>query len=266
MYKEYWGLAEKPFENTPDPKFLYLSEQHEEALSRLLYGLEAGKGAMMLSGIFGCGKTFVAKALFKKLDEDVFKVAYVANPVMDNVDLLRFVLHKLESPSMPERKADVLVAITNILTNNHSDGRRTVVTIDEAHAIKDPTVFEEIRLLLNFQVESQFLVNVLLLGQPELVLSIDSIKQLAQRIDIRYNLGPLSMEEAEGYIQHRLRIAGGRDGIFTSEAMKMVYQHSGGIPRRINQICDMSLLAGFFKRATLIEADVVEDALGSFSR
>ena len=155
MYEEHWSLKEKPFQNTPDPRFLYYSPQHEEALMRLIYTVRERIGAAMLTGVFGCGKTVIAQALLKELSSEQYKSAFIVNPRLDDVDLLRMIVHHLGTTEPPIRKADVLNILHDILLNNMRNGKETVVIIDEAHAIVDNNVFEEIRLLLNFQLQDR---------------------------------------------------------------------------------------------------------------
>lgn len=268
MYEEYWKLKEMPFENTPDPKFLYYSPQHEEGLSRLLYVVQRRKGAGMLTGVFGCGKTVLGRALFNTLNKNIYQIAFVNNPHLKAVELLRAVARQLGAENLPEKITEMssdhfLEVIGNILLNNAKDGKETLVIIDEAHVIDDVDVFEELRLLLNFQLESKFLLTILLMGQPELRERIRKNKQLAQRIAIGYHLDPLNQQETSGYIAHRLEVAGGRGSIFTEQALKPVYENSGGIPRRINQICDMSLVVGFDKKIDKADKAIVQEAVDS---
>jgi len=263
MYEGYWKLQEKPFENTPNPRFLYASSQHEEGLARCLYGIRERKGAVMLTGIFGCGKTLLAHTVFQELEKDLYKIALVTNPRMSELDLLRFISYQLSGNEAPNSKADVLIRLQDILMNNLRDGRDTVIVVDEAHIIDEPKVFEEIRLLLNFQLDDRFLCTVLLLGQPELGPTVNSIKQLSQRIAIRYHLEALNNEEVNGYIVHRLDVAGGRPEIFSPEAMALVNSRSGGIPRRINQIADMALFIGSAKEKKQVDPAIIEEAIES---
>ena len=263
MYLKYWNLSEKPFENTPDPKFLYGSPQHEEGMARLLYGIQERKGAAMLTGIFGCGKTLMAYAVFSELGKSLYQKVFVVNPLMGGLDLLRYITHELSGNEAPSGKADVLVVMKDLLLNNANDGKHTVIVIDEAHIINDPLVFEEIRLLLNMQLENRFLVTILLLGQPELVPMINNIKQLSQRIPIRYHLGGLKAEETANYVGCRLSVAGGKKDIFDSQATSLIHTHSGGIPRRINQIADMALFIGFSQQKRTIDAEVIKEAIVS---
>lgn len=263
MYLQYWALSEKPFENTPNPKFLYQSAQHREGLSRMLYVVREGKGAGLLTGTYGCGKTLLANALFKELEKDVYRTAFLTNPRLDDLEMLRMIVHGLGGPLVPARKADALMALEEIITSNAREGRKTVIVIDEAHAILDASIFEELRLLLNYQTEKNFLVTLLLLGQPELKNKVESNKQLNQRIALRFDLQALTPHETLDYVKHRLNVAGAQKDVFEVEALQLVYERSGGIPRRINQICDMALLTGMGRKAGRINADVVREAIES---
>lgn len=268
MYEEYWGLSEMPFENTPDPRFLYYSTQHEEALTRLMYVIKKRKGAGMLTGVFGCGKTVLARALLQELKKNIYRVAFIINPQLAYVELLRSIAHHLGAKDLPIKKTEVLTdfllqVLSDILFNNMKDGKETVIIIDEAHVIEDKAVFEELRLLLNFQLDDRFLLTLLLLGQPELKEEVDGNKQLAQRIALAYHLEPLSEEDTLNYITHRLCVANRTEPIFDSSAVEAIYENSGGIPRRINQICDMSLFTGFGKKATRIDREIIQEAVDS---
>lgn len=265
MYEQYWRLKEKPFENTPDPRFFYNSPQHEEALARMMYTIKETKGAGLLTGVYGCGKTLLARTLLKELQKDIYKVALITNPKLDEIEMLRMISYSLGTSSVPERKADVLIQLETILKENLMDGKKTVIIIDEAHVIDNNDIFEEIRLLLNFQLEDKFLLTVLLLGQPELKQKVESIKQLNQRIAMRYNLTPLNFEETFQYIQHRLKVAGAQEEIFLRDAVELIHQHSGGIPRRINHICDTALLAGMGAGVKRIDKNFVKEVIESFS-
>ncbi|MDP3731410.1 MAG: AAA family ATPase [Candidatus Omnitrophota bacterium] len=264
MYENYWGFSVKPFLNTPDPRFLYYSGQHEEALSRLIYTVQERIGAGMLTGVFGCGKTLIAQTLLKELSGQKYKTAYITNPRLNDVDILRMIVHHLGIIQPPLGKADVLNNLHERLINNMRNGKETVIIIDEAHAIDDDNIFEEIRLLLNFQLEDRFLLTLLLLGQPELKQKIDKNVQLEQRINIKCYLGSLNTEETHNYIIHRLAVAKRTVPIFTEKAISSIFNYSGGIPRRINRICDICLLAGFVKRVDKIDDDIVQEEINGF--
>lgn len=263
MYEAHWGLTEPPFENTPDPRFLYLSKQHEEGLTRLYYVVKTRKGAGMMTGVFGCGKTLLTRAVIRGLQQGGHRIAYITNPRLEPLEMLRMILYGLGVTTPPIHKSDVLFQLQEILSNNLRDGRETVVIIDEAHVIQDPDIFEEIRLLLNFQLEDRFMVTLFLIGQPELREQVEMNKAFAQRIAMRFHLGPLTTEETEGYITHRLSVAGRKDPIFAKDAIRAITEGTGGIPRRINQICDMSLFTGYVHHATQVTGPIVEEAMAS---
>lgn len=268
MYEEYWGLTECPFENTPNPHFLYYSKEHEEGLSRLLYAVERKKGAAVLTGIFGCGKTVLSRALLSQLNKNIYQVALITNPHLKSVELLRSIARQLGAENLPEKLTEMssdyfLQLIETILSNNVKDGKETLIVIDEAHVITEADIFEELRLLLNFQFEDRFLLTLILMGQPELAERIRKNKQLSQRIAIGYNLGPLNEEETKKYIEHRLKVAAANREIFSPKAIKFIFQNSGGIPRRINQICDMSLMTGFSQNAKMIDDKIVNEVVES---
>lgn len=266
MYLEHWRLREKPFENTADPRFFYHSPQHEEGLARLLYVVREGKGAGLLTGTYGCGKTLLGHQLFSELERDVYRTAFLTNPRLDDIEMLRMIVHLLGMPEVPTRKADVLMALEQILDSNFRDGRKTVIVIDEAHAIEQPAMFEELRLLLNYQADGQFLATLLILGQPELKAKIEANKQLNQRIAVRFHLQGLSAEDTASYILHRMLVAGARQPVFDEGALSLVHERSAGIPRRINQICDFALLTGLNRRADRVTPDIVREAIESLEK
>lgn len=269
MYLEHWGLKEMPFENTPDPRFFYHSGQHEEGLSRIRYVVERRKGACMLTGVYGCGKTVLVKTLCSELRHQNYQIAFIANPQLRAVELLRSIARYLGGENLPHKFTDMssdyfLEVIESILINNVKDGRQTVVVIDEGHVITDLSVLEELRLLLNFQLEDRFLLTLILMGQPELSERVKKTKQLLQRISLSYHIGPLPEGEIAGYIKHRFEVAGREDSVFSDDAIKIIHRMAGGIPRRINQICDLSLLVGASSNSDRIELETVEEAISSF--
>lgn len=268
MYEAYWKLTQKPFQNTPDPRFFYKSAEHDETLMRLLYTAEQGLGAGMLTGVFGCGKTMISQAICDKLPPDKYKIGLITNPQVDFVELLRAIVRNLKAVELPTKRTELssdslLEILGNILENNALDGKKTVVIIDEAHVIKDPSIFEQLRLLLNFQKRDMFLLTLFLFGQPELKQKVEDIKQLDQRIAIKCRLEAFGEEDTQNYIIHRLSTAGRPDVTFDDNALKMIHGRSGGIPRRINRICDFSLLVGMYQNATIINKDIVEESLQS---
>lgn len=265
MYLKHWNLKEKPFENTPNPKYFYNSSQHEEAFARMMYVVKEDKGAGMITGVFGCGKTILARALHMELQKGVYKIGFIVNPRLSEVGILKMICRQLGQPDIPEEKEDVLMVLEKMIQNNLQDGRKTLLIIDEAHTIEDPAVFEEIRMLLNFQENDRFMLNILLLGQHELKSKIENNKQLLQRIAIRYHLESLNEEDTIKYINHRITVAGGNVE-FSTSSVKLVFEQSGGIPRRINQICDMCLVTGLSQNLKKIDAAIVKEAVESLEK
>ena len=260
MYAEHWGLAELPFENVPDPRFFYPAAAHQEALLRLFYAVNSRKGAAMLTGDVGCGKTILSRALIQDLPPERYEVGVIANPSLSPVDFLREILYQIGVEMSSDSKIDLLHALNDQVAKSLNAGRDTVVIIDEAQAIEDEDTLEELRLLLNFQLNDRFLLTLLLIGQPELRDRISRIKQLDQRIAIKFHLGPLKLEETKAYINSRLEKSGGKRKIFQDEAADAIDRAAGGIPREINNICDICLLLGFGSRADAIDPDIVQKA------
>jgi general secretion pathway protein A len=261
MYTEYWGLKEKPFENTPDPRFIYYSSKHEEALSRMLYCIREKKGAGMLAGDYGSGKTLLSRVLLKELSTDRYTDVLIFNPVLSPIEFLKEIAYQLGQDNVAENKVDIIHSLNNILYENYSKGKDTIIVIDEAQAIVSDEVFEELRLMLNFQLNNAFLLTLILLGQPELVKKIAKISQLNQRVAIRYFLTGLDENETYEYIKHRLTVAARTERTFDDSALQLIFRASRGLPRVINNICDMSLLVGFGAKKSLIDEAVVREVL-----
>jgi general secretion pathway protein A len=262
MYEAYWGLKEKPFENTPDPKFLYSSHEHLEAVTRMTYAIEERKGAALLTGDYGCGKTLISRRLFEMLPQEKYEVALVTNPLLSPTEIIREICNQLgikTSPTWP--KTQLLMELNDRLYQNMRSNKDTVIIVDEGQSIKDMRSLEELRLLLNFQLNDRFLLTLIIMGQPELRDMIDKYKQLKQRLAIRYHLNPLSNKDSKEYILHRLEIAGAKNTIFANNVHDIIWQNSGGVPREINTICDMCLLLGFTKKAKGVKADLVRKAI-----
>ncbi|MFA6318299.1 MAG: AAA family ATPase [Elusimicrobiota bacterium] len=264
MYEEFWGLRELPFENTPNPKYFYASDKHQEALSRLQYIVRERKACGVLSGVYGCGKTLILYSLRKSLEAEGCKFTVVNNPRLDDLGMLRLILRGLSGVEVPSDKADVLMSLQSHIEGVAQDGKHTVVAIDEAHAIVSNDVFEELRLLLNFQTDVRCLVTLLLVGQPELQPRIESNKQLNQRVNLHFHIDAFNAKDTAEYIRHRLETAGARpDGIFSPEAVELLHRHSGGIPRWLNHFCHMSLLAAYTKGVRNITPEIAEEAVQS---
>jgi general secretion pathway protein A len=258
-YEEYWGLHAAPFENVPDPKYYFPSSRHEEALHRLLYGVEARKGAIMLTGEIGCGKTLLSRTLILHLSKNKHDIALITDPSIGALELLHELLYQLGIEGTGS-KVELLHRLNARLLENLSKGIDTVLIIDEAQVIREDRVFEELRLLLNFQLNDRFLLTLVLMGQPELRERVLAIRQLAQRIAIRYHLNPFGPDETACYVQARLKRAGGSKELFTKYALLRVYQLSEGIARNINTLCDLALLIGYMEKSEKIDVAVVERA------
>ncbi len=276
MYEKYWNLKERPFQNTPDPRYLYLSSQHEDVLMKLTYAVAQGLGGGMLTGVFGCGKTLIARVILRDLGDQRFCWAYISNPSLgEPAELLRAIVRSLSPQGLPEKKTELLVdplleKLQDILMNNVQEGKENIVIVDEAHTIEDMRVFEQLRLILNFQTEEKFLLTLLLLGQPELRAKVDALKPFSQRIPIRCHLGPLSEEEVAKYIAHRMSVASseglkGINQLFDKDGIKLIFEHTGGIPRKINTLCDFVLLSGFAKKVQQITPDFIKSVIKEFN-
>jgi general secretion pathway protein A len=266
MYEAYWQLSESPFDNSPNPKFLYLSPEHEEALVRLVYTVRHRKGCGMLTGEYGCGKTTLSRALIQRLEAERYEIGLLTNPSWTPIDFLREVLWQLGLETTETSKAQLLHAVNDLFFRNFREGRDTVVIVDEAQLIDDDAVFEELRLLMNFQTDDRFLVTILLIGSPELAATVRRLRHLDQRITIRYHLNTLDYGHTVNYIAHRLKMAGRTTPIFTDEAIKLIFDFTRGTPREINNLCDVALLVGYTKRAPEIGdriiAQVIKDLVG----
>ncbi len=264
MYEKYWGLAEKPFENTPNPRFMYYSNKHEEALTRLLYAIKEEKGSAMLTGEYGSGKTILSRIIIDELIKDkIYEVALITHPQLSPIEFIQEIIYQLKNEHVNGSKPQLLHMMQDIIYKNYKDGKKVVILIDEAQIVKSRQTFEEVRLFLNFQLNDRFLITLILIGQPELLNRVREIPQLWQRLGIKYHLSGLTSLESEAYIKHRLSVAGAKSDIFTADAIEIIHNYSKGIPRSMNNACDMSLLIGFGQEAKVIDRDlaskVVED-------
>ncbi len=259
MYEEYYGLKERAFSKTPDPRFLYMSKAHREALARLEYVVEA-REFMVLTGEIGSGKTTLSRALLDRLDES-YRPILLINPRVSPNQFLRAVSKGLGIERPRYFKVDLLEEIYQTLYDLYEEGISPVVIIDEAQLIPGKKTFEEIRLLTNFQLDDTNLITLILMGQPELRKRLDSghYRALRQRIGMFYHLPPLSLEETEEYINFRLHVAGRDDPLFTKEAISLIHRFSSGIPRKINNLASNALLEGFGRDAPIIDGDIIMD-------
>jgi general secretion pathway protein A len=258
-YKEHWNLNALPFDNLPDPRFYFPSGQHEDARQRLLYGIQAMKGAAMLTGEIGSGKTLTSRALIRSLQKKHFDIALLTNPALPAADFLMEVLYQfgLETNGA---KVDRLHRLNDHLLSNRRQQVKSVLMVDEAQSIQEISIFEDLRLLLNFQLNDRFLLTIVLLGQPELRDRVAAIPQLNQRLAIRYHLRPLTADETVDYIRFRMKAAGARPDVFTKDAVHEIFLLSSGVCRVINTVCDLCLLLGSQEGLAEITPSVVTQA------
>lgn len=262
MYTEFYNLNESPFNITSDPSFFFGSMVHEEAFSNILYGIISRKGIIVMTGEIGTGKTTLCRALLNRLDPRV-KTAYIFNPCFSDVQLLHLILRDLGIEYPPtENKLQLTESLNAFLLEQSSKGNNVAIIIDEAQNLNIQQL-EEIRLLSNLETEKHKLLQILLVGQPELFdkLKLPELRQLNQRVIVRYHISPLTADDTRNYIQHRLKTAGSLSKIqFTQDAFDTVFMYSKGVPRLINIICDRALLAGFVKDSFTINMDIIHQA------
>lgn len=258
MYKDFYGLKEKPFSKTPDPRFLYLSNGHREALARLQYVVEERELAL-LTGDIGCGKTTISRALMDSMGSR-YRFCFVYNPRLTAHEFLRVIARSLVVEALPPGKDELLKEITDVLYRLHEQEICPVIIVDEAQLIPDREIFDEIRLLTNFQLDDRNLLSIVLMGQPELrkILAEPVYEPFRQRIGINFHLNPLTVEETQDYLDFRIEVAGGSSGLFSPDAVQKIHELSKGVPRMINLVATNALLEGYGHDATLIDASVVE--------
>lgn len=261
MYNEFYGFSRDPFLIVPDPNYLYMSPKHEEALARLAFGINERRAVLLLTGEVGAGKTTLVRFLVGRLPASV-QAAMIANSNLDAVSLLRMVLAEFKLPAAPgSDKAALIKSLQAHLEGLSAHRRRGLLIIDEAQNLPLDAL-EEIRMLSNFQVKNHCLVQILLVGQPELRARMKDPRclQIAQRIALNYHITALNLEETRAYVAYRLKRSGGRPELFTPDAVEMVFRLSRGIPRSINLTCDSALIYGFAEEERVIDREVVEKA------
>jgi general secretion pathway protein A len=261
MYERYFNLRDQPFRLTPDPAYLYLGSKHREGFAHLLFAMREGSGFVAVTGEVGTGKTTLVRALLSETRSDNIAVGYIFNPVLSPTELLQTINAELGIPSRTTSKKQLIDALNRFLLAQKADGGRAVIIVDEAQNL-DREVLEQLRLLSNLETETEKLLQIILLGQPELRETLDrpDLRQLSQRVAIRWQLDPLDRHETHKYVQHRLRVAGGDEKLFDARALELLHEHSGGIPRLINIIAHRAMLVGFTNGRPTIGADEVTSA------
>ncbi|MBN1913492.1 MAG: AAA family ATPase [Candidatus Omnitrophica bacterium] len=268
MYLQFYGLKENPFNVTSDPTFFFLSQRHKEALSHLFYGVTQRKGIIAITGEIGTGKTTLCRFFLDQLGENV-KTAFILNPYFSEVQLLEAIIKDFGITVRNKSKLAFVGELNRFLLRESESGGNVVLIIDEAQNLK-PNQLEQVRLLSNLETHKDKLIQIILAGQPELndKLNRDDLRQLRQRIMVRYHITPLEENEMQSYINHRLRIAGLENGIiFSQEALKLISDFSAGVPRLINIICDRAMLAGYVSESRRIEENIIKkclEELGAF--
>jgi len=267
MYERFFGLRERPFDLTPNPRFLFLTPKHEEALSNLRYGIGSGKGMTVLVGEAGTGKTTLVHAALDSYKDRDARVVYLNNPTLTRQEFFELVAQGLDlSAEAAASKSRFLVELGDVLRKRQEAGAITTLVIDEAQQLSDG-LLEEVRLLANLETPTQKLLPVVLIGQPELSdrLNQTSLRQLKQRVALRCVLRPLDLRETGCYIANRIRIAGGESvNVFTREAVLSIFEHSGGIPRVISVICDNALITAFAADQRPVRRDMILDVCRDF--
>jgi len=268
MYCEYYDFREKPFTITPNPRFIFLSKNHQEAFAHLLYGIDNHAGFIELIGEIGTGKTTVLRSLLGNLDESSYRTALIFNPCLSAIELLRSINHEYGIPCEGLTNAELLQELNLFLLRENAAGHTVVLVIDEAQNL-EPAVLEQIRLISNLETETDKLIQIVLAGQPELghLLARPELRQLAQRITVRYHLRPMDYEDLHAYINHRMTVAGcGRAVYFTNSALKRIFRYSGGIPRLINVVCDRALLIGYAEEHREFSGRLIKSAISEIRR
>jgi len=261
MYLEHWHLKYFPFENVPDPRYFFDSNMHHNVIDGLTDAIIRRKGALMLTGDIGSGKTTITQRVLLSLPAKRFDIAFVTYPCLSPLEMLREINQQLGLDYTSSDKNMLLHTLQAYLAENPASDRDTLICIDEAQSIPSIETFEELRLLLNFQLANRFLLTLMLVGQPELRHTVSRLPQLKQRLALSPHLGALSDKDTVRYVLHRLRIAGCTSPILTRDAAVAIYWHTTGIPRRINHLMDHCLMLGMEKGVSLLDAQLIDESI-----
>ena len=261
MYEEFYHLTERPFRLSPDPSFLFLGKSHRRAMNVLEYGVASDAGITVISGEVGTGKTTLVRNLLAEIGDD-YTVGMITNTQHDFSDLLKWVLHAFGIETEESDRVKLYKLLVEFITRQYRSGHRVILIIDEAQNLGTEAL-EDIRMLTNINVDKDIVLQLILVGQPELIemLRKKELRQFAQRVSADYLLQPLTFRETERYIKHRINVAGGDENLFAQTAFAAVYYHSGGIPRVINTICDMALVYGYADEVPRIRKEIILDAI-----
>jgi general secretion pathway protein A len=267
MYKSFYNLKRNPFEITPDPFFLFPTRRHNEALAALYYGVRRHKGFVVMTGEVGTGKTLLVRCLLQLLNQSDVAYAYVFNSRLSPIEFLQYVAGDFGLSVAGKNKSELLLVLSNFVISRHQKKLTTVLVVDEAHHVSTD-VLEEIRLLTNLETTNEKLLQILLVGQPELDEKLDSVelRQLKQRIALRSQLQPLDLEETRGYIQRRLQLAGATsaDQLFPADTIARVHRHTRGFPRLINTVCENALITAYARQSQSVTPDIIDDIATDF--
>jgi putative secretion ATPase (PEP-CTERM system associated) len=266
MYESFYNFNEKPFSLLPDPEFLYLGERHKEALSMLEYGMMHRAGIILITGEIGCGKTTLIRHLIQNQDMDII-VGNITNTHKSFGELLKWVMLSFGLEYRDKDKVELYQDLVEFLHKKYRQGKRVALIVDEAQNMT-PDALEEMRMLSNINVDKEQVLQIILVGQPELRenLKLPELRQLAQRVAVDYYLEPLDPKEAFEYVRHRIQVAGGNPGIISLDAFKEIYLSSGGTPRLMNTICDTSLVYGYAEQASVVTGEIVKEVVRDKSK